>query len=264
MHWNITAYLFLVIRYPDKRIVMSKGTAVVTGGSGGIGQAYATRLAQDGFDIAVADVVEADATRLLVEAEGRKFHSAIVDVTSPESTKQFATDVSAAMDPVVALVNNAGIYPWRSFQETDYDLWRRVVTVNLDGVFLMSKAFVPGMIARGYGRIVNVASTTFFLNVPEMTAYIASKGGVIGFTRALASEVGASGVTANVIAPGLTNTKTMRDVNQEIFDYISRQQAIPRTIEPTDLVGVVSFLCSRDSSFVTGQTIAVDGGQVRN
>jgi NAD(P)-dependent dehydrogenase (short-subunit alcohol dehydrogenase family) len=243
---------------------MPKGVAVVTGAANGIGQAYARRLAADGFDIAVADVVETAATRAFVEAEGKKFFSAIVDVTSPTSTAQFAVAVNEALGPAAAVVNNAGIYPWKSFQETDYDLWRKVIGVNLDGAFLMCKAFVPGMVERKFGRIVNVASTTFWLNAPQMTAYIASKGGVIGFTRALASEVGSSGVTVNAIAPGLTNTNTMRGVNEEIFEYLPMQQAIPRLIEPNDLVGIVSFLCSSDSNFVTGQTIAVDGGQVRN
>ena len=242
---------------------MSKGTAVITGAANGIGQAYAQRLAADGFDIAVADVVDAAATRQLVEAEGRKFFSAIVDVTSPESTQKFATEVAANMPPVAALVNNAGIYPWKSFEDTDYETWKKVISVNLDGAFLMSKAFVPVMKNNHFGRIVNVASTTFWLNAPEMTAYIASKGGVIGFTRALASEVGAFGINVNAIAPGLTNTKTMHGINADIFEYLPKQQAIPRMIEPQDIVGVVSFLCSTDSGFVTGQTIAADGGQVR-
>jgi len=148
---------------------MSKGTAVITGAANGIGQAYAQRLAADGFDIAVADV-------------------------------------AANMPPVAALVNNAGIYPWKSFEGTDYELWRKVIGVNLDGAFLMSKAFVPGMAARGLGR----------------------------------------------------------GVNEEIFEDLPKQQAIPRVIEPRDLVGVVSFLCSPDSAFVTGQTIVADGGQTRN
>ena len=242
---------------------MSKGTAVITGAANGIGQAYAQRLAADGFDIAVADVVDASATRQLVEAEGRQFFSAIVDVTSPESTQKFATEVAANMPPVAALVNNAGIYPWKSFEDTDYETWKKVISVNLDGAFLMSKAFVPVMKNNHFGRIVNVASTTFWLNAPEMTAYIASKGGVIGFTRALASEVGAFGINVNAIAPGLTNTKTMHGINADIFEYLPKQQAIPRMIEPQDIVGVVSFLCSTDSGFVTGQTIAADGGQVR-
>ncbi|MEQ1160111.1 SDR family oxidoreductase [Acinetobacter calcoaceticus] len=242
---------------------MSKGTAVITGAANGIGQAYAQRLAADGFDIAVADVVDATATRQLVEAEGRQFFSAIVDVTSPESTKKFASEVAAHMSPVAALVNNAGIYPWKSFEDTDYETWKKVISVNLDGAFLMSKAFVPVMKNNHFGRIVNVASTTFWLNAPEMTAYIASKGGVIGFTRALASEVGAFGINVNAIAPGLTNTKTMHGINEDIFEYLPKQQAIPRMIEPQDIVGVVSFLCSTDSGFVTGQTIAADGGQIR-
>lgn len=243
---------------------MSKGTAVITGAATGIGQAYAQRLAADGFDIAVADVGDASETRAIVEAAGRKFFSAKVDVTSPASTAEFAAEVEKTLPPVTALVNNAGIYPWKPFAETDYDLWRKVISVNLDGPFLMCKAFVPGMIERGYGRIVNVASTTFWLNTTQMTSYVASKGGVIGFTRALAGEVGASGITVNVIAPGLTNTKSMRGENEEIFDYLPKVQAIPRVIEPSDIVGVISFLCSKDSSFVTGQTIAADGGNVRN
>ncbi|QJD93407.1 SDR family oxidoreductase [Duganella dendranthematis] len=242
---------------------MNKGTAVVTGGAAGIGQAYAQRLAADGFDIAVADMNDASTTRALVEATGRKFYSAAVNVSSPESTLQFSADVAAHLGPVTALVNNAGIYPWKSFAETDYEMWRKVMGVNLDGAFLMAKAFVPGMVERQHGRIVNVASSSLWLNVPDMTAYIASKGGVVGFTRALASELGKDGITVNVIAPGLTNTKSMHGTNEEIFDYLPKLQAIPRTIQPGDLVGVVSFLCSADSAFVTGQTIIADGGQAR-
>lgn len=243
---------------------MSKGTAVITGAANGLGQAYAVRLAADGFDIAVADVADASATRALVEAAGRKFYAAVVDVTSAEATLKFAAEVAAALPPVAALVNNAGIYPWKSFEDTDLATWKKVIAINLDGPFLMTKAFLPVMRAQKYGRIVNVASTTFWLNAPQMTAYIASKGGVIGFTRALASEIGADGITANVIAPGLTNTPTMKGVNEDIFEYLPKMQAIPRVIQPDDLAGVVSFLCSADSGFVTGQTLAADGGQVRN
>ncbi|MDM0049993.1 SDR family NAD(P)-dependent oxidoreductase [Variovorax sp. J22R115] len=144
---------------------MPKGTAVITGAANGIGQAYAQRLAADGFDIAVADVVEASATKALVEAAGRKFFSSLVDVTSPESTLKFAADVGETLPPVVALVNNAGIYPWKSFADTDYALWRKVLGVNLDGAFLMSKAFIPGMVERKLGRIVNVPSRSCLLPV---------------------------------------------------------------------------------------------------
>jgi 3-oxoacyl-[acyl-carrier protein] reductase/(S)-1-phenylethanol dehydrogenase len=179
----------------------TKGTAVITGAANGLGQAHAVRLAKDGFDIAVADIVEPNETRKLVESQGKKFFSSIVDVTSEEATKDFAIQVKEEMGIVTALINNAGIYPHALFSELDFKLWKKILDINLDGTFLMSKAFVPQMIENNYGRIVNVASTTFFMNVTHGSAYLASKGGVIGLSRGLASEVGADGITVNVIAP---------------------------------------------------------------
>lgn len=243
---------------------MSKGTAVITGAANGIGQAFAQRLAADGFDIAVADIGDASATKALVEAAGRRFYSAVVDIASPEATQQFAVDVAANLGPVTALVNNAGIYPWKSFAETDIGLWRHVMGVNLDGTFLMCKAFIPGMQERNYGRVVNITSSSYWLTVPDTTAYIASKAAVIGFTRALATEVGKFDITVNAMAPGLTNTKTMRGIDDAIFESLPKEQAIPRVIEPADMAGVVSFLCSPDCGFVTAQTIVADGGKARN
>lgn len=128
---------------------------------------------------------DASKTKELVEAEGRKFFSAHVDVTSSEAPQEFAKQVIENLGNITALVNNAGIYPWVSFADTDYNTWKKVIGVNLDGTFLMSKAFVPLMIELKYGRIVNVASTTFLMNSTKMTAYIGSKGGIIGFTRAM-------------------------------------------------------------------------------
>lgn len=176
----------------------------------------------------MADVAAAEATRALVEVAGQKFYAAVVDVTSPEATLQFAAEVAEVLSPVAALVNNAGIYPWKSFEDTDLATRKKVMAINLDGPFLMTKAFLPVMRVRKNGRIVNVASTTFWMNAPEMTAYIASKGGVIHFTCALVAGIGTDGVTANVIAPVLTNTPAMKGFNQEIFDYLPKMQAIPR------------------------------------
>lgn len=241
-----------------------KGTAVITGAANGIGQAYAVRLAKDGFDIAAADVVEAKQTKELVEAEGRKFFSAIVDVSSETETLDFAKQVKENLGNVTALINNAGIYPHALFSELDYTLWRKILNINLDGTFFMCKAFVPQMLEKKYGRIVNVASTTFFMNVTHGAAYLASKGGIIGLSRALASEVGADGITVNVIAPGLTDTKNNRELaGEQAFENFPKMQAIPKNLQPEDMAGVVSFLVSEDAAMVTGQTIAVDGGQIR-
>jgi NAD(P)-dependent dehydrogenase (short-subunit alcohol dehydrogenase family) len=162
------------------------------------------------------------------------------------------------------LVNNAGIYPVQGFEETSFELWRRVMSVNLDGVFLMCQAFLPGMRERGYGRVVNIATTIPWLAVSDFSAYCASKMGVIGLTRALASEYGPHGVTVNAAAPSLVRTATTEAGPQaQMFAGVAQAQAIKRTQEPEDMVGTIAFLASDDAAFTTGQTLVVDGGLVR-
>ena len=168
-------------------------------------------------------------------------------------------------------INNAGIYPMQSFDEITFDDWRRVFSVNLDSMFLMTKAFVGFMRERRWGRIINIASDTVGLVVPGFTHYIASKAGVIGLTRALATEFGEEGITANAIAPGQTRTsgtegrKTIPGgmPQETFFEFVANMQAIKRVETVADLVGVVAFLASDDAVFVTGQTIFVNGGLVR-
>jgi len=131
-------------------------------------------------------------------------------------------------------------------------------------MYLMGQAFVPGMVERGWGRVVSVSSTTFHSGIGMNTHYTASKGGVIGFSRSLAAEVGEYGVTVNTIAPGLTRTATTAGgPHAAWFDMLAQQQAIKRTQEPQDLVGALSFLASDDAAFITGQTLCVDGGWMR-
>jgi (S)-1-phenylethanol dehydrogenase len=241
--------------------------AVITGGARGLGQAYAKRLAADGVDVAVADLGPGDETMALVRAAGRRALHVPCDVSKPEDVARLADEVAREFGRCDILVNNAGVFPNQPFEAISFADWRRVLSINLDAMFLTAQAFVPGMRARGWGRIVNMASNTFATPVTNFVHYVASKGGVIGFTRALASELGPHGVTVNAIAPSLTRTPgTLSAGGQpaERFDMVKNLQAIKRSEEPADLVGALAFLTSDESAFITGQTIVVDGGWVRS
>ena len=245
--------------------------AVITGAALGIGQAYARRLAEDGADIVIADRQAAGETVALVEAAGRQALAVQCDVAQPSDIAELAKQVQSRFGRCDILVNNAGIYPVQRFDDISFEDWRRVMAINLDSQFLTIKAFWPGMRERRWGRIVNQASDTFALNLTGFTHYIASKGGIIGLTRALASEFGEHGVTVNAIAPGLTrtpgtsgrNAKPGAQEGVDEFAMAASHQSIKRGMTPGDLVGTLSFLASDDAAFITGQTIYVDGGHVR-
>jgi NAD(P)-dependent dehydrogenase (short-subunit alcohol dehydrogenase family) len=245
--------------------------AVVTGAAAGIGQAYATRLAEDGAAVVVADRQDAAETVALVQAAGGPALAVACDVSDPASIDDLARAVETQFGRCDILVNNAGVYPVQSFDDISFADWRRIMSINLDAQFLTIKAFSPGMRQRGWGRIVNQASDVFNLVLTGFVHYTASKGGVIGLTRALASEFGSDGVTVNAIAPGLVRTPGTigRSVapggleGVDEFAIAAGHQAIKRSMTPVDLVGTLSFLVSNDAAFVTGQTIYVDGGSVR-
>ncbi|ESY68922.1 MULTISPECIES: SDR family oxidoreductase [Mesorhizobium] len=245
--------------------------AVITGAAGGIGQAFAERLAKDGADIVAVDLKVGDETRRLVEAQGQRALALTGDVTDPVQVEMIRLKALAEFGKVDILINNAGIYPIKDFSDISWEDWRTLLALNLDAPFLMSKAFVPTMVANGWGRIVNLASNTFGLSVSGLSHYIASKGGIIGFTRGLASDLGIHGITVNALAPGLTRTPGVlaRGVGSngrsqdEEFQQLAQAQAIRRTLVPRDLVGMLSYLASEESDVFTGQTVYVDGGLVR-
>lgn len=239
--------------------------AVITGGAAGIGQAFAKRLAADGADIAVADIADTYETSQLVRDEGRRFHSMRCDITDPEQVSEFREATKRELGVATVLVNNAGIFPLKPFADLSFEDWRAIQSVNVDAMFLMSRAFVPDMIAAGGGRIVNMSSTVFWLKIEQYVHYITSKAAVIGLTRGLANELGKHDITVNAIAPSLVkNATTEASPLSEMFDAIPQMQALPRLQVPSDLVGVLSFLVSEDAAFMTGQTLVVDGGLVKH
>jgi NAD(P)-dependent dehydrogenase (short-subunit alcohol dehydrogenase family) len=238
--------------------------AVVTGGASGIGQAFAQRLARDGAAVAVADTKDCGATRSLVEAAGGRFFSVPCDVMDPVEVSSFARNVASTIGQPDILINNVGIFPLQPFLEISFADWRTINAINVDSMFLFAQAFVPGMIARKFGRIVNMTSTVNWLMIPNYVHYITTKAAVIGFTRGLANELGEHGTTVNAIAPSLVkNATTQSSELSQMYDVIAQQQAIHRVQVPADLVGTMSFLVSDDAEFVTGQTIAVDGGMTK-
>ena len=254
---------------------MAKGhkdkVAVITGGANGIGQAFAKRLAEDGVHIAIADLAPAAETVKMVEATGRQALAISCDVSSPDAVAAMAKQVQGKFSHVDIVVNCAGIFPQMEFSEMTFADWRKVISTNLDSTFLVSSAFTPGMIQRKWGRIVNMASSTLGSVVTGFAHYVASKGGIVGFTRAAATDLAPHGITVNAIAPGLTRSPGtlvraprpgFADMDAE-FAAVAQMQAIKRPEVPDDLVGAVSFLTSDDAAFITGQTLNVDGGRVR-
>jgi NAD(P)-dependent dehydrogenase (short-subunit alcohol dehydrogenase family) len=238
--------------------------AVVTGGAAGIGRAYAARLATDGHRVVVADVADASETCALIRERGGEVLAVRCDVASHESVADLRRAVEAEYGRCDVLVSNAGIYPYAMFDDTSWEQWRRIMSVNLDALFHLCRAFLPGMREAGWGRIIATASNTFHSGLAGLTPYVASKGGVIGFVRSLADEVGESGITINAIAPSLTRTPgTTGGQQEEWFGHVAETQAIKRTQLPADLAGALSFLASDDAAFITGQTLVVDGGSVR-
>lgn len=236
--------------------------AIVTGAAQGIGAAIAKELANDGHKVVVADINGDGAARVAAEING---HAITVDVSNPEQIAALTSEVISRFGRIDILVNDAALVPFVPWEEITFEEWRRVMSVNLDGLFLMIRSVGDEMAKAGYGRIVNIASNTFVAGTPNCAHYVATKGASIGLVRALAGEVGKNGITVNAVAPGLTASEgVMAGPHADGFDYVVPAQAFDRRGVPEDIAPAVAFLASEAAGWITGQTLVVDGGHTRN
>jgi 2-hydroxycyclohexanecarboxyl-CoA dehydrogenase len=233
--------------------------ALVTGGASGIGAAIARRLAAEGAAVVIGDVNEDGARDVAAEIDA---DAALLDVTDPDS----AAAIADAHGPFSILVNNAGTDDFAFFTDMTPERWRRIVAINLEGVFACTHAVLPAMQQAGYGRIVNIASEAGRVGSKGSAVYSAAKGGVIAFTKTIARENARFGVTANAIAPGPIETpllmaaKQLGELGDRIIETMKGQTQMRRLGQPEEVAAGVAFLASDDASYVTGETIGVSGG----
>jgi len=247
--------------------------AILTGGAKGIGRHYAGALAAQGARLMIADVADGkDVADALAQKHGaNSVASSVTDVSDEAAVKALVANTMDRFGKIDILVNNAALFaPLKEQKLTEIDaaLWDRVMAINVRGVFLMTKHVAPHMIAQKYGKIINISSGTVARGIPQFAHYVTSKGAVTAFTRASSRELGEHNICVNNLAPGFTLSDSVIDQNPQHLEH-SRQpslarRALKRDEFPEDLLGALVFLASADSDFITGQTIAVDGGATNN
>jgi NAD(P)-dependent dehydrogenase (short-subunit alcohol dehydrogenase family) len=241
---------------------------VVTGGGSGIGLAISARLAADGMAVAVLDRDggAAAATAAGIGADGGNALGLAVDVTDRPGIEAAVAHVAEALGPPTVLVNNAGLQGFDPFLSIPVDKWHRILEVNLTGTFHCCQVVIPHMVGAGWGRIVNISSSSAQGGQPLMAHYVSSKAGVIGLTKALALEFGPKGITVNTIPPGFIDTPMLRSSEEKGLlgkgvEFHEAQTPVRRVGRPEDIAAACAFLVSEEASYVTGQVIGVNGGR---
>jgi 2-hydroxycyclohexanecarboxyl-CoA dehydrogenase len=242
--------------------------ALVTGAGRGIGRAIALALAREGCQVGVADILpeSAVAAAAEVDALGVKGLALRVDLTSRAEVERMVGEALAQFGQIDVLVNNAGWDRMGLFLDTDEDTWDRIIAVNLKAMLYVCKAVLPHMVARGAGKVINVASDAGRVGSSGEAVYSATKGAVIAFSKALAREMARHRITVNVVCPGLTETpllQSLRDQSpkmEKILEAVTRATPLGRVATPEEIAGAVAFFASPGADFVTGQTLSVSGG----
>jgi 2-hydroxycyclohexanecarboxyl-CoA dehydrogenase len=240
--------------------------ALVTGAAGGIGRAVALALASQGCAVVVGDLDESTCAKVVAELEagGATAHATPLDVTDADAVAGAVEAASAALGPIDVLVNCAGWDEFRAFLDTDESFWRRVIAINYEGVLRTTQAVLGGMAEREAGRIVNISSDAARVGSAQESIYAGAKAAVIAFTKTIAREVARSGVTANVVCPGPTDTPLLTAMAGEdggrLVAALERAVPMRRLGRPEEVAAAVTFLASEQASYITGQTLSVSGG----
>src|ERR1041384_8034449 len=250
---------------------LSGRVAIVTGGAKGIGRHYSQALAAEGARVMIADIVDGAAVAAEIAAKhgANSVAAEICDVSEESALQRLVAATLARFGRIDVLVNNAALYaplPEQKFTEIDVDLWDKVMAVNLRGTFLVSKHVALEMAKRRYGKIINIGSGTAVRGIPWLMHYVASKGGIMAMKRAMSGALREEGIRVNTLMPGFTLSDSIMNENPGHVETARGRaiasRALKRDMQPQDLLGALVFLASAESDFVTGQTIAVDGGNV--
>jgi 2-hydroxycyclohexanecarboxyl-CoA dehydrogenase len=245
-------------------------TVVVTGAASGIGLATAQRFAWDGAKVAVWDINDEGAKRAAADlvAAGAKAIASRVDVSNRAQVNAAVERVHAEFGPVQILVNNAGVTDFCSFMEMTEENWDRVMSINLKSMLVVTQAVLPDMLAAKWGRIINISSSSAQTGSARMTAYAASKGGVIAFTKSLAQELAPTGITVNNVPPGFVDTPMLRGEGVAgmgvSVDAVAARSPMRRAGRPENIAAACAFLASDDADYITGHTLSVNGGRYSN